>query len=72
MTYEQKIIYDTLCEVRDKIYDIADKLKEASKDKQDRTITEIQIGTVETTALVVALVAQNHGLKIVFEETELI
>lgn len=73
MTYEQKIIYDTLCEVRDEIYNIVDTLKKSITDKTaftDTVVKNVQIETVETTALVVGSVAQKHGIKVGFEETE--
>lgn len=70
MTYEQNVILDVLCEVRDKMYAIADMLRAKANQEQDlaKTITLAQADTVEATILTVAEVAQRRGIKVKIEQ----
>lgn len=72
MDKEQLIILGVLCEVRDKMYAIADSLRAKAKQEQDlaKTMTLAQADTVEATILVVAEVAQKHGIEVKIEQKE--
>lgn len=72
MTYEQKIILDTLCEVRDEMYEMVDKLKEKAQNEKDldKSAVMLQAKTIETATLLIGRVAQKHGLKVGFVEME--
>lgn len=72
MSQEQFIILGVLCEVRDKMYAIADSLRAKAKQEKDlaKTMSLAQADTIEATILVVAEVAQDHGIKVKIEQKE--
>lgn len=72
MTYEQNVILDVLCEVRDKMYVIVDSLRAKAKQEKDlsKTMTLAQADTVEATILVVAEVAKGRGIEVKIEQKE--